>query len=112
MKTNLTLWLNNTMQKLSRRTERFENSFPQTKYWLIGGGLLCLLMLALLAGCNPQIITRCGVDRSLIQALPIPVKPEKPTNGDLATSHNGMIAAIALDNERKARLVKQLSECQ
>ena len=85
---------------------------PRTKLYLIGGILLLTLLLLTLVGCAPQVITRCGADRSLIQELPLPTKPERPTNGDLATSHNGLIAAIALDNERKARLVKQLSECQ
>ena len=102
----------NTLQTMKQQIARFEIYFPRTRYWLIGGGLLFLLMLLLLAGCSPQVITRCGADRSLLEPIPLPVKPEKPTNGDLATSHRNLLVAISMDNERKDRLAKQLSECQ
>lgn len=109
---NLMLWLDDTQLTVRLRINEFVTSYPRTKLYLIGGILLLTLLPLILVGCVPQVTTRCGADRSLIQELPLPTKPERPTNGDLATSHNGMISMIALDNERKARLVKQLSECQ
>ena len=106
------LWLDDTQLTVSLLIDEFVTYLSPTKVYLIGGILASLVILLIISGCTPQIITRCGADRSLIQELPLPTKPERPTNGDLATSHNGMIAAISLDNERKVRLAKQLQECQ
>ena len=100
------------LEKLKTRSVEFACYCKQTKLCPIGGILLFLLLLLILAGCAPTVLTRCAVDKSLVEPIPLPIQPEKPTNGDLATSHHNLIAAVALDNERKFRLVKQMRECQ
>lgn len=100
------------LQSVRPQIKRFANYCKQTKLCLIGGILLSLLMLLILLGCSPQLITRCSVDRASLKLIPVPVKPENPIDGDLATSHRKLSEEIILDNARKVRLDKQLLSCQ
>ena len=109
---NLMLWLDDTQLTVSLLIDEFVTYLSPTKVYLIGGILASLVILLIISGCTPQIITRCGADRSLIQQIPIQAKPEKPINGDLATAYPKLVEVVLIDNERKARLAKQLQECQ
>jgi len=51
------------------------------------------------------------VDRSLIQPLPFPPKPDSLTNGFMVRVLAGLRPAIRVDNERKAELLRQLENC-
>lgn len=112
MLTNLKLWLDDFLLTVRLRISEYAISCKQTKLCWIGGGLLLILMLLLLLGCSPQVITRCGADRTLLSQIQLPVKPEKPINGDLAASHRNLSEAVILDNAKKEKLAKQLQECQ
>ena len=105
--------LKSLLQSARPLIKRFAIYCKQTKLCPIGGIFLLCLMALIMLGCqSPQVITRCAVDRTLLAPIPLPVRPEKPTNGDLATSHRKLSEAVLLDNARKEKLDKQIMACQ
>lgn len=51
------------------------------------------------------------MDRSLIQPLPFPPRPDKLTNGFMVQALADIRRSIQVDNGRKAELLQELDDC-